>query len=45
MQIFQNMRRKTDISVPKTNAKQLGKIAKMEICEIGSLKELLENLF
>jgi len=31
--------------VPKTNAAQLGKIAKMEICKIGSLKELLENLF
>ena len=31
--------------VPKTNAKQLTKIDKMEICAISSLKELLENLF
>jgi DNA repair protein RadA/Sms len=31
--------------VPKTNAKQLTKIDKMEVCAIGSLKELLENLF
>ena len=31
--------------MPKTNAVQLGKIAKMEICKISSLKELLENLF
>jgi DNA repair protein RadA/Sms len=31
--------------VPKTNAAQLAKIAKMEICTVSSLKELLENLF
>jgi DNA repair protein RadA len=31
--------------VPKTNAKQLTKIVKMEVCAISSLKELLENLF
>jgi DNA repair protein RadA/Sms len=31
--------------VPKTNAKQLTKIGKMEVCAISSLKELLENLF
>jgi DNA repair protein RadA/Sms len=31
--------------VPTTNAVQLSKIAKMEVCAIGSLKELLENLF
>jgi DNA repair protein RadA/Sms len=31
--------------VPKTNAQQLEKTAKMEICKIGSLKEMLENLF
>ncbi len=31
--------------VPKTNAASLEKIAKMEICKISSLKELLENLF
>ena len=31
--------------VPKTSAKQLTKIGKMEVCAIGSLKELLENLF
>ena len=31
--------------VPKTNAKQLTKIDKMEVCAISSLKELLENLF
>ena len=31
--------------VPKTNAVQLSKIAKMEVCAISSLKELLENLF
>jgi DNA repair protein RadA/Sms len=31
--------------VPKTNASQLSKIAKMEVCAISSLKELLENLF
>jgi DNA repair protein RadA/Sms len=31
--------------VPKTNAAQLSKIAKMEVCAISSLKELLENLF
>jgi DNA repair protein RadA/Sms len=31
--------------VPKTNAASLAKIAKMEICKISSLKELLENIF
>jgi DNA repair protein RadA/Sms len=31
--------------VPQTSAKQLIKIGKMEVCPIGSLKELLENLF
>ncbi len=31
--------------VPKTNKAQLSKIAKMEVCAISSLKELLENLF
>jgi DNA repair protein RadA/Sms len=31
--------------VPKTNATQLTKIVKMEVCAISSLKELLENLF
>ena len=31
--------------VPKTNAASVAKIAKMEICEISSLKELLENIF
>ena len=31
--------------VPKTSAKQLTKIGKMEVCAISSLKELLENLF
>jgi DNA repair protein RadA/Sms len=31
--------------VPKTNATQLEKTAKIEICKIGSLKELLEILF
>ncbi len=31
--------------VPKTNASQLAKIAKIEICTISSLKELLENIF
>jgi DNA repair protein RadA/Sms len=31
--------------VPKTNANQLEKTAKMEICKIGSLKEMLENYF
>jgi DNA repair protein RadA/Sms len=31
--------------VPRTNAASLTKIAKMEICTIGSLKELLENIF
>jgi DNA repair protein RadA/Sms len=31
--------------VPKTNMASLTKLAKMEICTISSLKELLENLF
>jgi DNA repair protein RadA/Sms len=31
--------------VPKTNSAQLAKIAKMEICTVSSLKELLESLF
>lgn len=31
--------------VPKTNAVQPAKTAKMEICAISSLKELLENIF
>ena len=31
--------------VPKTSATQLTKIAKMEVCTISSLKELLENIF
>jgi DNA repair protein RadA/Sms len=31
--------------VPKTNVSSLSKIAKMEICAISSLKDLLENLF
>jgi len=31
--------------VPRTNTASLTKIAKMEICSISSLKELLENLF
>lgn len=31
--------------VPKTNSAQLANMAKMEICTISSLKELLENLF
>ncbi|MDI6743008.1 MAG: DNA repair protein RadA, partial [Smithella sp.] len=31
--------------IPKTNAAQLTKTAKMEVCKIGSLKEMLENLF
>jgi DNA repair protein RadA/Sms len=31
--------------VPKTNASQLPETAKMEVCMISSLKELLENLF
>ena len=31
--------------VPKTNAAQLAKITKMEICTVSSLKELLESLF
>lgn len=31
--------------VPKTSSTQVLKTAKMEICAIGSLKELLENLF
>jgi DNA repair protein RadA/Sms len=31
--------------VPKTNAASLAKIAKMEVCKISSLKELLENLW
>ena len=31
--------------VPRTNAASLEKVAKMEVCKIVSLKELLENLF
>ena len=31
--------------VPKTNAVHLTKAAKMDVCALGSLKELLENIF
>jgi DNA repair protein RadA/Sms len=31
--------------LPKTNMASLTKTAKMEICAISSLKDLLENLF
>ncbi len=31
--------------IPKTSASEMVKIAKMEICKIGFLKEMLENLF
>jgi DNA repair protein RadA/Sms len=31
--------------VPRTNMASLPQTAKMEICAISSLKELLENLF
>jgi DNA repair protein RadA/Sms len=31
--------------VPKTNAMQLTRMAKMDVCAINTLAELLENLF
>jgi len=31
--------------IPKTNAAQLEKTAKIDICKIGSLKEMLDYLF